>query len=127
MALFLDEPTSELDASSASAVMRTLKAISRIGITIVTIIHQPRRETFESLDNLLLLGAGKIIYQGSQDHVEPYFEQLGFEFPLIVILQMLLVIPQLGKVTFINALDIQISITWSHSGVTEAKILWNLT
>jgi hypothetical protein len=81
MALFLDEPTSGLDATSASSVMTTLKAISRLGITIVTIIHQPRREIFESLDSLSLFAAGKLIYQGKESEVQPYFEELGYVFP----------------------------------------------
>lgn len=81
MALFLDEPTSGLDATSASSIMMTLKALSRLGITVVTIIHQPRQEIFESLDSLLLLGAGRMIYQGRERDVQPYFEGLGFHFP----------------------------------------------
>ncbi|KAI9745242.1 MAG: hypothetical protein M1818_001520 [Claussenomyces sp. TS43310] len=81
MAIFLDEPTSGLDATSASSIMTTLKAISRLGITIVTIIHQPRREIFESLDSLILLGQGRMIYQGEEGNVVPYFEKLGFKFP----------------------------------------------
>ena len=81
MALFLDEPTSGLDASSASSIMTTLKELSRLGITVVTIIHQPRQEIFESLDNLLLFGAGRMIYQGQVGKVRNYFEEVGFRFP----------------------------------------------
>ncbi|RDW58104.1 hypothetical protein BP6252_13515 [Coleophoma cylindrospora] len=80
-AIFLDEPTSGLDATSAASIMTTLKALSRLGITVVTIIHQPRQEIFDSLDSLVLLGAGRMIYQGPQIHMQPYFEQLGFTFP----------------------------------------------
>ena len=81
MALFLDEPTSGLDATSASSIMQLLKALSRLGITVVTIIHQPRQEIFESLDSILLLGAGRMIYQGQQSEVQGYFEDIGFKFP----------------------------------------------
>ena len=81
MALFLDEPTSGLDATSASSIMTTLKALSRLGITVVTIIHQPRQEIFESLDTLLLFAAGRMIYQGSENNVQNYFENIGFHFP----------------------------------------------
>ena len=81
MALFLDEPTSGLDATSACSVMMTLKALSRLGITIVTIIHQPRQEIFESLDSLMLLGAGRMIYQGQLETAKTYFEHVGFRFP----------------------------------------------
>lgn len=81
MAVFLDEPTSGLDATAAASIMSTLKALTRLGMTIVVIIHQPRQEIFESLDSLVLLGAGRMIYQGPQEQMQPHFERLGFHFP----------------------------------------------
>ena len=81
MALFLDEPTSGLDATSACSIITTLKALSRLGITVVIVIHQPRQEIFASLDFIHLMGAGGVIYSGRQDEVKPYFEQCGFTFP----------------------------------------------
>ncbi|KAL9602335.1 MAG: hypothetical protein Q9219_001901 [cf. Caloplaca sp. 3 TL-2023] len=81
MALFLDEPTSGLDATSASSIMMTLKELSRLNITVITIIHQPRAEIFESLDSLLLFGKGRVIYQGPEQDCQAYFENLGFRFP----------------------------------------------
>ncbi|KAI1812399.1 hypothetical protein GGS20DRAFT_23536 [Poronia punctata] len=81
MAIFLDEPTSGLDATSASSIMRTLKAIARLGISVIVIIHQPRAEIFEMLDELILLGNGQTIYEGRGSEVQEYFENLGFQFP----------------------------------------------
>ncbi|KAI1363422.1 hypothetical protein F5Y08DRAFT_309687 [Xylaria arbuscula] len=81
MAIFLDEPTSGLDATSASSIMRTLKAIARLGISVIVIIHQPRVEIFEMLDELILLGNGQIIYEGSEKGVQRFFENVGFRFP----------------------------------------------
>jgi len=81
MALFLDEPTSGLDATAAASIMSTLKALSRLGMTIVTIIHQPRQEIFESLDSLVLLGQGRMIYCGPQIEMQPHFELIDFRFP----------------------------------------------
>jgi hypothetical protein len=81
MALFLDEPTSGLDATAAASIMATLKALSRLGMTIVTIIHQPRQEIFESLDSLVLLGKGRMIYTGPESGIQPHFESLGYHFP----------------------------------------------
>ena len=81
MALFLDEPTSGLDSTSASSIVTTLKALSRLGITVITIIHQPRHEIFDSLDSLLLIGGGRLLYFGQQTDVQEYFEQCGFKFP----------------------------------------------
>lgn len=81
MAVFLDEPTSGLDATAAASIMSTLKALTRLGMTIVVIIHQPRQEIFESLDSLVLLGSGRMIYQGPEREMQPHFESLGFNFP----------------------------------------------
>ena len=81
MALFLDEPTSGLDATSASSIMAILKAVSTLGITVVTIIHQPRHEIFEALDCILLLGAGRVIYSGKEAEAQAYLEDCGFNFP----------------------------------------------
>ncbi|KAI0547982.1 hypothetical protein F4679DRAFT_335093 [Xylaria curta] len=81
MAIFLDEPTSGLDATSASSIMRTLKAIARLGISVIVIIHQPRMEIFEMLDELILLGNGQIIYEGVGKNVQQFFENVGFRFP----------------------------------------------
>lgn len=81
MAIFLDEPTSGLDATAASSIMRTLKAIARIGISVIVIIHQPRMEIFEMLDQLILLANGQIIYEGPEDYVQQYLENCGFTFP----------------------------------------------
>ncbi|KAI0594892.1 hypothetical protein F4775DRAFT_605748 [Biscogniauxia sp. FL1348] len=81
MAIFLDEPTSGLDATSASSIMRTLKAIARLGISIIVIIHQPRIEIFEMLDDLILLANGQIIYEGPEAEVQKFFEDIGYQFP----------------------------------------------
>jgi ABC-type multidrug transport system ATPase subunit len=81
MAIFLDEPTSGLDAAAASSVMRILKELARLGITIVVIIHQPRMEIFNMLDDLILLGDGQTIYEGPQKDVRRYFENIGYAFP----------------------------------------------
>ncbi|KAL7622376.1 hypothetical protein AAE478_007880 [Parahypoxylon ruwenzoriense] len=81
MAIFLDEPTSGLDATAASSIMRTLKAIARLGISVIVIIHQPRMEIFEMLDDLILLASGQIIYEGPEANVRQFFENVGFSFP----------------------------------------------
>lgn len=80
MALFLDEPTSGLDATSALSVMRLLKALSKIGVTVVSIIHQPRTEIYYCLDNVLLLSGGQQLYQGNAIDALSYFTRLGFVF-----------------------------------------------
>jgi ABC-type multidrug transport system ATPase subunit len=82
MCIFLDEPTSGLDATSASSIMRLLKAISKLGVTTITIIHQPREKIYNGFDNILLLGNGKEIYAGPTSNASAHFTSLGFTFPI---------------------------------------------
>lgn len=81
MAIFLDEPTSGLDATSAATIMRLLKAISKLGVTTIAIIHQPREQIFYGFDQLLLLAQGRAVYSGPTEDVQGHFENLGFAFP----------------------------------------------
>ncbi|CAI6327815.1 unnamed protein product [Periconia digitata] len=81
MCIFLDEPTSGLDSTSASSIMRLLKAISKLGVTTITIIHQPREQIYTGFDNIMLLGNGSMIYAGPTTSTSTYFNSLGFTFP----------------------------------------------
>jgi ATP-binding cassette subfamily G (WHITE) protein 2 len=76
--LFLDEPTTGLDAFTAESVMRLLQELSRKGKTIIFSIHQPRYSVFMLFDTVTLLGNGQTIYHAPSSEALPYFEQLGF-------------------------------------------------
>jgi ABC-type multidrug transport system ATPase subunit len=78
--LILDEPTSGLDAQAALSIITLLKALSKRGITIICVLHQPRIEIFNSLDTLLLLGSGRQVYFGKRSDSERYFKDKGYEF-----------------------------------------------
>ncbi|KAM7537287.1 hypothetical protein Aperf_G00000074705 [Anoplocephala perfoliata] len=77
--LFLDEPTTGLDAFTAGSVIQTLKTLSRRGRTIILSIHQPKYSIYKLFDSLTLMSNGKIIYHGLA-HKEPvnYFLKLGY-------------------------------------------------
>ncbi|CAI9101370.1 OLC1v1038676C1 [Oldenlandia corymbosa var. corymbosa] len=63
--IFLDEPTTGLDARAAAIVMRAVKNVAATGRTIVCTIHQPSIDIFEAFDELLLLkSGGRMIYCG---------------------------------------------------------------
>uniref|UniRef100_A0A1I8FPV3 ABC transporter domain-containing protein n=1 Tax=Macrostomum lignano TaxID=282301 RepID=A0A1I8FPV3_9PLAT len=62
--LFLDEPTTGLDAFTAGSVLRTLRNLANAGRTIVFSIHQPKYSIYRLFDNLTLVVAGRIIYHG---------------------------------------------------------------
>ncbi|KAK0675051.1 ABCG2 protein, partial [Pygoscelis papua] len=77
--LFLDEPTTGLDASTANAVLIVLKKLSRRGRTIIFSIHQPRYSIFKLFDSLTLLALGKVLYHGPAKQALEYFSSIGYE------------------------------------------------
>lgn len=85
IAIFLDEPTSGLDSTAALNIAFVLKDLAQLGLTTVAVIHQPRTEIFNELDEIILMvPGGKIAYLGPRIHIVEYFETLGFDFdPLI--------------------------------------------
>ncbi|CAF1347038.1 unnamed protein product [Rotaria sordida] len=76
--LFLDEPTTGLDACTAQNVISCLHKLSRQGRTIIFSIHQPRYSIFKLFDKILFLSAGHNIYLGLSNEVLPYFSSYGF-------------------------------------------------
>ncbi|XP_066548882.1 broad substrate specificity ATP-binding cassette transporter ABCG2-like isoform X2 [Amia ocellicauda] len=76
--LFLDEPTTGLDASTSSAVLILLKRLSRKGRTIILSIHQPRSSIFKLFDSLTLLASGKMMYHGPANAALEYFRSIGY-------------------------------------------------
>ncbi|CAG7908065.1 unnamed protein product [Brassica rapa] len=79
--IFMDEPTTGLDARAAAIVMRAVKNVAETGRTIVCTIHQPSIDIFEAFDELVLLKrGGRMIYTGPlgqhSSHVIQYFESI---------------------------------------------------
>ena len=59
-----------------------LHRMADLGMTIVTVIHQPRYGIFILFDEVLILGkAGRTVYQGPSAAALPYFNSLGFQLP----------------------------------------------
>ena len=50
--IFMDEPTTGLDARAAAIVMRTVRNTVDTGRTVVCTIHQPSIDIFESFDEV---------------------------------------------------------------------------
>ena len=80
--LFLDEPTSGLDSTGSLEVCTALRNIAESGLTVVTVIHQPRYEIFTMFHDVLLLGkGGQTVYLGPSEKALAYFEYQGFKCP----------------------------------------------
>lgn len=79
--VFLDEPTSGLDSFSAVQLVNLLHKVSEAGASVLMTIHQPSSEVFASLDYLLLLNKGRVMYRGRVDDVPTAFSDLGYPCP----------------------------------------------
>ncbi|CAF3701063.1 unnamed protein product [Rotaria sp. Silwood1] len=79
--IFLDEPTSGLDSTSAVALIDVLRDLAMQGKTIITSIHQPSSQIFQSFDQLILLADGKTIFMGKPCDALPYFATMGHHSP----------------------------------------------
>uniref|UniRef100_A0A8C2XBH8 ATP-binding cassette, sub-family G (WHITE), member 2a n=1 Tax=Cyclopterus lumpus TaxID=8103 RepID=A0A8C2XBH8_CYCLU len=76
--LFLDEPTTGLDASTANSVLLLLKRMADSGRTIILSIHQPRYSIYRLFDSLTLLVNGKQVYHGPAQTALEYFSDIGY-------------------------------------------------
>uniref|UniRef100_A0A673N8L4 ATP-binding cassette, sub-family G (WHITE), member 2a n=1 Tax=Sinocyclocheilus rhinocerous TaxID=307959 RepID=A0A673N8L4_9TELE len=76
--LFLDEPTTGLDASTANSVLMLLKRMANSGRTIILSIHQPRYSIYRLFDSLTLLVGGRLVYHGLAQDALDYFSQIGY-------------------------------------------------
>ncbi|XP_019854880.1 PREDICTED: ATP-binding cassette sub-family G member 2-like [Amphimedon queenslandica] len=77
--LFLDEPTTGLDAYTAESVVQLLKHISSVNNRVVVLsIHQPRYSIYKQFDTLTLLSQGEMVYHGRRYEVLEHFNRLGY-------------------------------------------------
>lgn len=91
--IFLDEPTSSLDAYSSLKLMQLLQKLAhRGGRTIVCTIHQvhppttlytlqPRSDIFQLFDTLFMMVKGRVGYFGHVDRIASYFSTIGYPIP----------------------------------------------
>ena len=61
--------------------MQTLRSLANQGRTIITSIHQPNSQVFQSFDRLLLLADGNVVYSGPPSKATAYFKSLGYHCP----------------------------------------------
>jgi len=82
--LFLDEPTTGLDSSTAKEVCSMLRELCHTQqLTAAAVIHSPSIPTINQFDDLCLLGkGGQLIYFGPLKRARAYFEDtLGYKMP----------------------------------------------
>lgn len=79
--LFLDEPTTGLDAKTALNIMETIDKLAKSGRAVVLTIHQPRSDIVQKFDKLLMLSRGRTAYFGKASEATKYFSKLGHVCP----------------------------------------------
>ena len=79
--LFLDEPTTGLDAYSSLLLVRRLRSLADSGRTVLCTIHQPRPDIFALFDTLLLMSSGEVAYFGPRGEIAPYLGGAGVTIP----------------------------------------------
>jgi len=64
-------------------VMKSLKhLVEKDGVTVVSVIHQPRKFIYDLFDSLILLGVGgRMVYHGPTENAESYFGRLNYTLP----------------------------------------------
>lgn len=79
--IFLDEPSSGLDSTTAASILKLLEDLAITNkTTVIMTIHQPSEEMFQSFDSILLLGkGGQVVYNGPSDRIESHFASVGYE------------------------------------------------
>ena len=81
--LFLDEPTTGLDSTTAQNLIKTLKGIAqKTAMTIILTIHQPRASILDLFTRIIFMSQGKLIFNGKISECLQHFKQvLGVECP----------------------------------------------
>ena len=80
--IFMDEPTTGLDAFTSFNLMKTLVNLSRRGRTVFISIHQPRSDIYKLFDSIILLAKGRAIYTGqARTEVLEYFSKIDHICP----------------------------------------------
>lgn len=79
--IFLDEPSSGLDAYAAYSLGCVLQKLCQLGKTVALTIHQPSSDLYNLFDDLLLLAGGAVVYWGPAHASVAYFGRLGYHCP----------------------------------------------
>ncbi len=80
--LFLDEPTTGLDAASSLMVLQLLRQLADAGTNVIMVLHQPRANVLKYIDNFLILSDGRDVFYGSLPLLLKHFESIDCPIPL---------------------------------------------
>lgn len=70
-----------MTAVALDLVTGVLEPLTRLGVTVVCVLQQPRPEIFSRLQHVILMQEGGCAFEGPPAAVAPYLSSLGFEQP----------------------------------------------
>ncbi|KAJ0980557.1 hypothetical protein J5N97_008812 [Dioscorea zingiberensis] len=80
--LLYDQPLSGSDPATTYELVDTIRTISRIQqSSAVMVLNQLSQDVFDLFDRVILLGEGRVLYQGPRQDAIPYFATLGYMKP----------------------------------------------
>lgn len=79
--IFLDEPTTGLDSSTALSIVSTIIQLAHSNRTIICTIHQPTATMFNSFHKLFLIAKGFPIYNGPVSQLVGYLDNINYPCP----------------------------------------------
>jgi ABC-type multidrug transport system ATPase subunit len=81
--LFLDEPTTGLDAAAAENIMQEIVNVAKNErLIILCTIHQPSTKVYNGFDEVMILSKGREAYSGPVNEAIPYFDSIGYPLPV---------------------------------------------
>lgn len=80
--VFLDEPTTSMDAFTAERIVKILHKLKHKGRTIIATIHQPNTHIYNSFDQLMIMSLGRVIYHNEAKDAVRYFSSIGYACPV---------------------------------------------
>ena len=77
--IVLDEPTSGLDSFTALSLLKVLGQVAKGGggRVVIASLHQPSKDMFFGLDKVILMGHGRVLYQGKPEAASQYMSDAG--------------------------------------------------
>ena len=63
--LFLDEPTTSMDAYTAEKIVDIIHKLKNKGRTVIATIHQPNTHIYHNFDQLMIMSLGRVIFHVS--------------------------------------------------------------
>lgn len=78
----MDNISDGLDSSTTFQIVNFIKQMIHVfDKTAFISLLQPPPETFELFDDVIILGEGRIVYQGPRENILEFFESMGFKCP----------------------------------------------